>query len=161
MTSTTPFRRVPVLFASSAVSIAGAPQLGVYSAKARALEALCTKEAAQTAARRKMLEIGCVAFLGALNDPFGFKMVEKCLTFVSIPLWSRPHFPPYIPPSPQAFSLGPRWHHRSIPGPGQQRASAGAQDLDAAAGARSLGGGAAVPSAALYGAHGGSGWSTS
>ena len=110
MTSTTPFRRVPVLFASSAVSIAGAPQLGVYSAKARALEALCTKEAAQTATRRKMLEIGCVAFLGALNDPFGFKMVEKCLKLVSIPLWSSPHFPPTFP---HPFRLS-AWDHVGI-----------------------------------------------
>ena len=71
LTSTPPRgRRVPVLFAYSAVSVAGAPQLGVYSAKARALEALCTKEA--TGDRRKTLEIGCVALLGALvADIFG------------------------------------------------------------------------------------------
>eukprot|EP00435_Cladocopium_sp_Y103_P045304 s161_g13.t1 len=62
--STSPRARhgLPVLFTSSAVSVAGAPQLGVYGAKARALEALCTKEAAKASAqRRKTLEIGCVA----------------------------------------------------------------------------------------------------
>ena len=59
--STSPSRRLPVLFASSAVSVAGAPQLGVYSAKARALEALCAK-----AATRRKLEIGCVALLAPL-----------------------------------------------------------------------------------------------
>lgn len=57
-----------------------------------------------------MLEIGCVAFLGALNDPFGFKMVEKCLKLVSIPLWSSPHFPPTFP---HPFRLS-AWDHVGI-----------------------------------------------